>query len=382
MKTVLRLLAVSLSLFFPGALYATPARTVALMNTLQEFIADHDFLGARIIARKIADSGASVPQVLTVRSLLIQNERVGQDLLLSWDKYAHKVSGGTLSPLEQKIEAADQLLLKRNFQAAFSAFQAIAKTLHDQKTKDAQTEILYPYILQAMGRALYGAARYDEALQVYEWITPKYVNFRQVLFERMWTAFRAGKVSIALGAIASQRSAYFSKFLSPESYLVQIYLFKLLCRDGDLKQVLSEIGIFQDELKSGHFDYRQWAKTEIDGRILLSLSRQNRKSSSVFVTNEERTLEIKKIRQLLQKRFELRKKKLLDNLETIKAYSQITISPGFQSPLKSISKLKDRATFFQEGKEIWPVDASEEWADEIGHREFIGESECPQKLSP
>jgi hypothetical protein len=233
-----------------------------------------------------------------------------------------------------------------------------------------------------MGRSLYGAGRYEDALQVYEWITPKYINFRQVLFEKMWAAFRAGKVQTALGAIASQRSAYFSKFLSPESYLVQIYLYKVLCRESDLKQVIHEIGGFQAELRNGRFDYRQWAKTEIDGRILLSLSRQRKKADSRWVTLEDRNQEKKQINTLLEKRFNLKKNKLIDNLETIKAYSQITVTPGFQSTLKPIPKLKDRAAFFQEGKEIWPVDGSEEWADEIGFREFIGESQCLQKPSP
>jgi len=238
---------------------------------------------------------------------------------------------------------------------------------------------LYPYILQSMGRALYSAGRFDEAYIVFRWIQPTFSKFQQVQFEKMWAAFRGGRVDHALGAIASQKSEYFSKHISPESYLVQIYLYKKLCREDDYKQVLNQVRSFRKDVQSGAYSRDEWLKSEVENRILYNLIQMKPEKGLAFVSAAERKQEQERLHKILDAAFKSQRSRLLDEIDKVLAYVQLTIKSGGDSVLKPLEILPDRSSFFKLNLEIWPADSAEEWIDEVGTHRFVGESLCGKR---
>jgi hypothetical protein len=46
------------------------------------------------------------------------------------------------------------------------------------------------------------------------------------------------------------------------------------------------------------------------------------------------------------------------------------------SSLQPIKKIESRDALLSMGLEIWPADPEEEWIDEVGKHQFLGESLC------
>ena len=345
-----------------------------------------DFLGLRILVRRYAKTNLPSQQWNFIRTLLQQHPEVGSDLIFGWEQTVKKRIGLTQETvITQVLNRADESMLGGKASSALKDYEWVARVLKKRMTQSAagtplqrQAAQLYPYVLQSMGRALYTVGRFKDALEVYTWIRPDFPKFRQILFEKMWSAFRAGKVEQALGAVASQRSAFFSPYLEPESYLVQIYLYKVLCRETEVQAVVNEIEKYKADLSSGKITYADWARSELDTRALLALEQTSRHfgEDTKLIRDSDRKLEQKKIHQLLARHFEVKKKRLLEDLESVIAYSRLAVTPGTGSELEPIEKLSGREELLKRGLEIWPADSREEWADEIGTHQFIGESLC------
>ena len=343
-----------------------------------------DYLGFRAYVRKAFPKLSRPEDWFDIRNLIYEHaEKAGYDLVYAWDRRppVNYSSSGSVNVNESRSKA-DQMMLGGRFQEAFDIYQSIAVELRRlKKATKVKIQIrainmLYPYILHSMARALYGASRFDEAYVVYRWIPQTYSKIREVQFEKMWTAFRGGRIDQALGAIASQSSSYFSRFLSPESYLVQIYLYKKLCRDEDYQQVLAEMKRFKKSLKDGSYTLEDFTNSETESRILWRLAQTAPEGDTSLVSNLEREAERDRIRGAIQKAFDVQKMRINDDLERALAYAQMTVRSGNSSLLKPIEKLPDRAGLFKMDLEIWPADTAEEWVDEIGGHRFVGESLC------
>ena len=236
---------------------------------VQTYLDHKDLLGARVLVRKLYGILKSPADRASIRSVLLHNEDIGDDIIYSWDQNRQKstipgAAGITLDPLLKK---ADALMLSEKFDQAAIKFQQAAQWLKKKKQYELtrpkpSNEILwnidrtYPYVLHGLARSLYGAGRYAGAIEVYSWIPKNYSRYHKVLFEKMWAAYQAKNIEVALGAIASQRNAFFSSYNEPEAYLIQIYLFKQLCRNADLDALLLEVNEFKTKLNSNQFDYR------------------------------------------------------------------------------------------------------------------------------
>ena len=341
----------------------------------------NDFLGARVLAKRLAAGKPDYPHWRAIRDVINRYPEIGSDLIFGWEAIRPPGPEVKETEIDLRIDYGDRLMLEKNYKPAYDQFAAAARSLKAQVASTSpqiasDAKFLYPYVLHRMGRALYSLGQFDQSLVVYQWIHPTYMRFRQVLFEKMWAGFRAGRVDLALGAIASQRSAYFSNYLEPESYLILVYLYKVLCRDDDLKAVVKEISYVKERLDTRKLDYAESARSELESRILLRLANEPAPSELPPITMAERKSEQAKIKRWLLQIYESKRARELQELDFVKAYSQLAVLPGMGSALKPLKTIRGREELLKSNLEIWPADSPENWIDEIGAHQFIGESLC------
>lgn len=362
--------------------------TVAKLKVAKSLIEDEDYLGFRVLIQKLKSVTLTGAQWLFIQNIIIRNtDYLGYDLAHYWNNRMPLVRSG----LDDKLEKADVWMAEEKFDLAFKLYQETASDIKralgqsrrsgssSQSLIQTTLERLYTHVLHSMARALYGANRLKEALIVYQWFGPHYSGFRQILFEKMWTAFKLGKVDIAIGAIASQHSIYFSEHLSPEAYLIETYLFRKLCRVDDLKEVVEEMRAWEKLLTKGG-GMESWARADPITLSLWKLSSQRTDLQSPFVSRAERETERKRIDSKLGIFFEGQRKKILAELKSATAYIFLAEGKASHSLLEAVSSLPSRSAYFKLNLEIWPVLDQEEWVDEVGYRRFFGESLC--KISP
>ncbi len=375
----------------PSATAAHPAQTrrvptSVLYDQAVSFVKAEDYLGLRVFVKKLYARQITYGEWFRIKGLVnSQAQNIGLDMINVWNFR----NPGAKSNLDKTLEYADSLMLAEKFEPAFVEYQKMAQYIKKNLALLASKDIpswqerkrdlasLYPFVLHSMGRALYGAGRYDEAVTVYRWIPPIYVRYRQTLFERMWAAFRAGDVNWTLGAIASQRASFFSAYLSPETYLIQTYIYRKLCRTGELNEVVAELKRYQDALARG--STAEWAGSDLETRILWSLANgvpRDVEATARLISRAEKEKEQKEIRAALDRAFAVARPKLLGDIKMVLAYSYIAGASDSSAILRPIESLKSREQLMKLDMEVWPAESTEEWADEIGKHYFIGESKC------
>lgn len=371
-----RLIGVGLALFIAlGCLEPVCAAPKSLNDVVAQMLDSRDYLGARVLLKRALSRKKVDPRTaFAIKRLVISHVNlIGYDLV-------DLVNASTApSTLDQELEKGDALMDSRRFAEAFSVYQAVGKKLKAARPQTVETQALYPHVLHAIARALYGAGRYAEAIEVYGWIGSNYPRIRQVLFEKMWAGFRGQRTDIALGAIASQRSAYFSGFMHSESYLVQNYIYRKLCRDGAIQGVLGEMARYEQAIQKG--DVEAWAKTDLDSTVLWNVAESGsgagaRAFSVQYVSAKSREAEKNAIIARLKKEFERDRPRILSDLRRAKAYTQLSSGKDRSGVLKPIQRLPDRAAYLKADLEAWPAESQEEWADEIGSHRFFGDSLC------
>lgn len=333
-----------------------------------------DYLGARAVTRKMMRLKLSAPVWREVRRSLHANPGVGWDLLRDWEKVSPWK--GVPADVDRLLAEGVDQLRARKFEEAFSTFQASAR-IQRREMKDTgltNTE-LYALNLHMMARALFGAGRYEDAFRVYNWIPATYSEFRKATFERMWAAFRARRISEAVGALASQHSSYLGPFLEPEAYLVQIYIYRKLCRTEDLKLTLKSVQAFRRALKEQKFELFNWLKSDLNLRTYAVILEQSEGASSDLVSDAERGRERERLTTYLARRFNRERDRLANELERVLAFSTLSFSAKSRE-LPKIVKLPPPQVLSKTGLESWPVDDGEDWLDELGKHVFNGETQC------
>ena len=338
-----------------------------------------DQLGLRVAIKKLSPFKLTLQEWTSVRRIIHQNPHVGFDLVFKWDQLGLKrlQTGNPNNNISKLILEADDLMLSEKFEAAFSSYQRVAKVLKKDVVKNKDNLFLYYYVIHSMGRALYGAGRYADSFEVLGWLNQEYPRARQVIFEKMWAAFRMGRLDLTLGMIASQKSSYFSSYVNPETYLIQIYSLKRLCRDDELKAVRKQIENFKKELaqEKSTFTYKEWAKSDLETLSLLNLAEQKiEKDTEDDALYSLKVTEQKKLIEVLQNKFILEKSNIDKQLEKVLAYSYLALSSSaFQTKRTDI---RSRNELIKNGEEFWPAEDQEDWVDEIGSHIYIGDSQC------
>lgn len=349
-----------------------PARSRLVLQARRLLLAK-DYLGFRIWVRKAYAKPMKHSEWYDLKNLVISfASKSGYDLIPYWNARNPRGKSG----IDLSLEEADGLMLAGKFNDAFELYQKVAQKIRRPAKPRPDFKALYPYVLHSMARALFGAGRFEDSMKAYQWIGANYPRFRQTLFEKMWAAFKAGNVAVALGAVASQRSAYFSRFLSPEAYLVQTYIYKRLCRSDDVKQVIDEMKAYEEDLKKG--DNRDWISGDLEAVVLWRLAEDpGRETDDLKVVSKaERAHEQAQIKEALQRAFVEQRPKILADLKTATAYAHLAKVTDTRDVLKPVEALKSREELLKQDLEIWPADSTEEWADELGKHVLIGESLC------
>lgn len=355
---------------------------VALANFESQLLTlekSKDDLGIRILLREYFKRPIQYKEWRLARTVLGRRPGAGFDLVMAWDRHPSikKYDSRTVKTI-QALEKADALMLAKDFNEAFKLYQNIARYFRAQtKGGIKKSNIQFYYsVLHSMARALYGASRLRESLEVYSWIPGSYYQTQQVLFEKMWTGFRAKRYDIALGSVASQRSAFFSDYLEPETYLVQIYSLKRLCRTEQAQAALVSLKKFYKALQSGTFTYLDWVRRDIYWSSLQLLTEKN--SDQIerldIISADKRAVEIKKITDRLVSQYRLNKPNLMEALRLVIGYSTLAIKN--EKMLGQVNTLEDPETLRGKGIEWWPAEDTEEWLDEIGSHVFVGKSLC------
>ena len=355
-----------------------------LVSQLRDLEAAGDDMGMRVLIRKNFKKKLNISEWSQIRGILSRRPNVGFDVVRAWDNQL-TLKGTSLEKDALKVykalERADTLALNEQFEEAFTVYQQVAAYIKKSNGGRITRSLnqLYLNVLHQMGRTLYATKRFNDALEVYSWIPPVYAQTRQIMFEKMWAAFRGGKYDIALGAIASQQSEFFSRYLDPESYLIKIYILKRLCREKELKATVDAIRFYMKELKTGTFTYIDWARGDLTRMSLAKLLTDDEKNISKvridLVNFSERTEEKKKIQAYLQKKFLEEKTRIELQLEKVLGYSAIAVTQE-QKLLSQVKSLPESSVLEAQGYELWPASTGEEWTDEIGSHVFIGESQC------
>ena len=355
-----------------------------IVSQLQDLETAGDDIGMRVLIRKNFKKKLAINEWSQIRSILSRRPNVGFDVVRAWDNQV-SLKGSILEKDATKVfralERADSYSLDEKFEEAFTIYQQVAEYIKKSNNGRITRSLnqLYLNVLHQMGRTLYATKRFNDALEVYSWIPPVYAQTRQVMFEKMWASFRAGKYDIALGAIASQQSEFFSRYLDPESYLIKIYILKRLCREKELKATVDAIRYYMKELKTGTFTYIDWARGDLTRMSLAKLLGEDEKNKNKIrldiVNGTDRRDEREKIQTYLQKKFLEEKTRIEMQLEKVLGYAAIAVTQE-QKLLSQVKSLPESSVLESQGFELWPAGTGEEWTDEIGSHVFIGESQC------
>ncbi len=371
---------------FANAQTATKVKAKTSTANIKKMISDIkvqesvvDLLSKRILIKNLSKEKLIYSQWNDVRIYLLNNPQLGYDFIYKWDKIrpTDKAINGKEQEVNSQIERADNLVERYKFNKAFKIYQEVALSLKKEIQKGKrENQFLYGVMLQSMGRALFGAGRYEEAIEVYQWIPQDYPRLRQVMFEKMWAGFRAGRLDISLGAIGSQESSYFSSVIEPETYLLKVYIFKKLCRDDDIKELRKEIDTVKIKLNNPNADfYNEWVMSDIEYLSLQNLTKIEPNSDKRgSVSAIDRRKEIDSIQGILKKKYENDKERIRKGIDQTLAYSYVALGTKDFTFIKQ--KEFDRAALMEKGDEIWPAMDAEDWLDEMNGHIYIGESLC------
>jgi tetratricopeptide (TPR) repeat protein len=247
MTKVLAALCILFVSLHAGAAAATARDFDAIFSQMELCVDSGDLVSLRILASRVAHHHPDWQQWSQVRDLLHRNPSVGWDIIWKWDRLQLKDQiQSAQSEINKTWSQADAFMAARNFKAATAGYQKIlALTEADSKKFGDINFFARQTLLHSLARSFFGEGRFDDSLETYQKISLLYPFVRQIQFEKMWAAFRAKNYSLTLGAIASQMSSYFNRYMEPETYLVQYYLYRQMCRKSDVAQVLRTVKRFK-----------------------------------------------------------------------------------------------------------------------------------------
>lgn len=356
----------------------------SLVGQLQELEKNNDNLGMRILVKKNFKKKLPVGEWDEIRKILKRNYSVGLDAVIAWDRQI-SIAGSSITEVGNEytktLEEADKLMLEKKFAEAFDKFQSVAQSAKSksQGVIEKSNYQFYYNVIHQMGRALYSQKKFDDALEVYSWISPSYFQARQVMFEKMWASFMAKKYDLALGAIASQNSGYFSKYLDPEAYLVQIYILKRLCYTKTLDSLVTYLKKYKSDLQKNKVNLKDWAKTDVLRFSLVQILDEKTPPEMLkYVSAKERSEEKNNIIKLIREKYAKEKPFIIEQINRIIGYALLAANENHKV-LTSVNKLPDSQELEKKGFEFWPAGDREEWFDEIGSHVYIGDTKCVSK---
>lgn len=354
------------------------------IDLLKESVNQNDFLSSRVLLKKMASEGMSFQDWRKVRSLISKHPNIGFDILFAWDRMSAKFAN-QLSDEDKKVQAlilqADQSLQEKRPDQAIEQYQAAAQLVKSQyKTADkipAENRQSYFYILQQLARSLYQNQNYNESIEVYGWIGQDYYQYRQIQFEKMWAGFKSKRYDLALGSVVSQKSVFFSQYIEPESYLLQFYLYKKLCRETDAQKLLLQMKAYLNRLESNKLQITEWARGDLYTLSLAQLvdSKRYLNTKVNIVSVQDKKNEFELIKKRILQLFNEDSQRLKSSMQKILGYATL-IKSGVHTGLSPVKEDWNPQILSEKAQEYWPYKDLEEWTDEVGSLYYIGDSLC------
>jgi hypothetical protein len=376
----------------------------SFQDVTSSFVESKDWLGLRVyIKKKLRGKNKLTPKSWrTLYETILRNPQIGYD-------FAYNI--GSLNPNEdtdvvsKTLDLAEELLLAGNAQEALNNYQRVAKSirsrinplkaklladersrekgLKSQQIRAIEKEIrileeVYPFALHGMARSLYTLRSFQESYKVYSWIPLFYPRLQQTFFERTWSAFMSGDIANALGSIASQRSGFFGRLINTESFILEVYIYRRLCRYDSVRSVLDEMKSIQDGFRNKSITWYEWAQRDTYSLALRNLTDKKQESSASpeHVTAQEKEAERQRLTRILSNRFEREKAAYLKSLDLAISYSTLAMINQDSKLLKPVKNLGTRIDYLNSQKEIWPAEKGETWIDEMGRQIYGGDSLC------
>lgn len=353
------------------------------ISKAQALAAAKDYLGLRIQLIKSYNNPVAYKDWLSFRRLIYDTPQVGYDIIFAWDQHK-RVTGmsedATEALVEKAIKKAEELLNEKQYTKAFDLYQLAAtriKKAYRSKVGKENRNIYY-WLLHQMGRTLYSSGNYEQSLEVYNWIPTRYYQFRQVQFEKMWAAFRLNKLDIAMGSIISQQSAYYSRYIEPESYLVKLYILQKLCDKRQVSQVVKDIDNYIVRIRQKKLRLSEWAKNDLYDYSISLLARVGETQGlTSLISVQERAEQKNKILKKLNAKFIDDQLRIERDLNKVRGYA-LLMRFDVSEELEKVTSLPSSDVLSSQGLEYWPTSKNEEWVDEAGQYFYNGKSKCKQ----
>ncbi len=359
MKTTifLQLLFCCLDLF---AQNAGPAMDPNLYSTVKKDLESRSYLDARAKIRRQANVTVTASEWKTIRSLLHQYPQIGLDVSKFWES---KVPDPANTE-DLALTKADALMLDNKFDPALKVYTELVNRIRRQPALlQKANRKLYFTLLHSQARALFSLKQYDQALQSYQKIPQTYEGFRQVQFEKMWTAYQAKKWSLAIGAVASQAGGFFAPYFEPESYLIQYYIFKRMCREKELAEIIKRAKVLNNSLQAKSLPISKWLKKDVETLIYAQA-----------YTGKGNLDEKRKLEKYLVARYRADLLRLSEQMDSVNSYFDLLKDSA--DAFVPIANIVEPTSIFDPKFEKWNVTDKEEWSDEVGGHVFLGQSSC------
>jgi hypothetical protein len=332
-----------------------------VVKKLRFHIARNQWIEARTLIKKLNLSKINDYNWKQIRRLIHSHPQIGWDLTKSWDMTMNQ----SMSVEDIELQKADKNMLSENFYSAFMSYQKLAVQILKMPTDlKNQNMKLYWTLVHSMARAAYGAGNFDLSLQYYQKISTTYELFRQVQFEKMWSAYRANKIEMAIGAVSSQASAYFSSFFEPETYLLQFYIFKRMCRDYEISKIKQTVYELKKNIDKNKIKDSDWLAKDIETLLY----------KQILIHSNAKNDEKKYLLDYIRQRKAMDLKRIKEQMEDVVSF--IEILSGNKKALAPIYNKFQVSSVINSKLEKWNVEDTEEWIDDLGKHIFIGQSEC------
>jgi hypothetical protein len=331
----------------------------------------HDYVSIRMGIRDLTkgDLVKKHPRLWqAIREIFQKDPAVGQDLRSHWDRLGPRSNPAQIQ-LENRLIGAEKLMATKDYERALRAMMGIASSLYiAEQTSKLRYHDLKDFehaIRISIAQNLYALGRYKEAALIYDTIPASFYDFAQVLYERIWTNYRAARVDWSLGHLISLSSGYFGRVVPPDMLLIGIYSALELC---DQETADSLIQKFHEHRKLLNSKVR-FQDVHGGDPVLLSLGLSLKKNEmvdhlSTLYSKSERDLERRKIANYLVKETERRRVLLRDEYEALLPFVQSL--PQVRKYLIK-KQLPARAENFDGPFKISKFSREEIWAEEIGY---------------
>jgi tetratricopeptide (TPR) repeat protein len=346
-------------------------------------MSEQDYLGARILIKSLFQNEFDFGLWREVRKIIYHDPRVGYDLVFALERHPVKDSFLDKDELNwnELSNSADKLMLAHKYSEAYDTYSNLAakiKTFYKGNIA-SKNQQFYFYLLHQMARTLFALKNYKQAFTIYTYIPKSYYQNRQIQFEKMWTAFYINKIDQSIGSIISQRSPFFSRYLEPEAYIVQLYVLRKLCRYEEGNATIKEIKLLEQLINNGKFTMQEWARMDIETISIFNLIENKGQTENIDIVNEaRRKKERKLISDTLQKKYKDDLNRLREGYSKILSFSILSKKISTDT-FGKINSLPNPKILYATGFEYWPKDGPEDWMDEFGTYYFIGESNCKNR---